>query len=142
MLIYNIYFDAPSSYMYIWKSYIIFLTYKIKRFFFSKEYMNILLKIILFFSTVIAYPRRRISLQAAFIAADWLGLPCAQCGVTRNEHEQKNAYGFSHVQIVVRIKVLMVRRFVSYGDVLWRCNALRRHSVGGREAFIFIVIYL
>ena len=80
--------------------------------------MNILLKIILFFSTVIAYSRRGISLQAAFIAADWLGLLCAQRGVTRNEHEQKNAYGFSHVQIVVRIKVLMVRRFVSYGDVL------------------------
>ena len=49
--------------------------------------MNILLKIILFFSTVIAYSRRGISLQAAFIVADWLGLLCAQRGVTRNEYE-------------------------------------------------------
>lgn len=93
-------------------------------------------------SAFVAYSRRGISLQAAFIAADWLGLPCAQCGVTRNEHEQKNAYGLSYVQLFVRIKMLMVRRFVFYGDALCRCNALHRHYVGGCEAFIFIVIYL
>ena len=38
-------------------------------------------------SAFVAYSRRGISLQAAFIAADRLGLLCAQRGVTRNEYE-------------------------------------------------------
>lgn len=84
----------------------------------DKHIEHIVRYVWLFFSAYVAYPRHGISLRAASLATDWFGLLRAQRGVTRNEHEQKNAYGLSHVQIVVRIKILMVRRFVSYGDVL------------------------
>lgn len=84
----------------------------------DKHIEHIVRYVWLFFSAYVAYPRRGISLRAAFLATDWFGLLRAQRGVTRNEHEWKRVCGLSLVQLFVRIKMLMVRRFISYGDLL------------------------